>query len=105
MSIIETINRNIKNIFVGTHKGDDFNLDELSDSQDNFVDQLYIRGFEYNESESRWEREWTTKTKEGIEIVLEVFEKDSEGDWSQSMYGNEGSLFYEEKLPKEKTMS
>ncbi len=78
---------------------DDKEVDCNTWKDDSFLDDLYIRGFDYDKEKDWYVREWTTNTREGVESTLEVYKQDkSTGDWKSLMFGNDGSLFYQEDV-------
>ncbi len=67
--------------------------------KDGFLDDLYIKGFDFNSDKNWYERTWTTNTREGTESTIEVYQQDkSTGNWKSLMFGNTGELFYEEDV-------
>tara|TARA_Y100001938_G_C7926716_1_gene347266 strand:+ start:483 stop:680 length:198 start_codon:yes stop_codon:yes gene_type:complete len=59
-------------------------------------DELIKKGYEWDDSEEWWVREWTTNN--GAESIIEALREDSEGDWWNIMIGYGGNTFYEEKV-------
>jgi|TARA_B100000131_G_scaffold177339_1_gene171152 hypothetical protein len=57
---------------------------------------LVKNGYEWDDSEEWWVREWTTNN--GAETILEAYREDSDGDWWNIMVGYHGNTFYEEKV-------
>ena len=49
MSILDSFNRNIKNIFVGSHKGEDIKTEWLDTAVESVSDFLKGAGFEFDE--------------------------------------------------------
>ena len=66
-----------------------------------FVKSLIRKGFTYNRNNKRWSRTWTTPTLDAHERTLEVYTMDSDGEWISMMYGNEGDIYYEQKVGKQ----
>ena len=64
---------------------------------DPFIEGLKEKGCHYNEDEDCWERVWVVATKNGVERSREVY-KEVDGKWNVMMYGNEGDVFFEQKL-------
>ena len=57
---------------------------------------LVKNGYEWDDSEEWWFREWTTNN--GAETILEAYREDGDGDWWNIMVGYHGNTFYEEKV-------
>ena len=57
---------------------------------------LVNNGYEWDDSEEWWVREWTTNN--GSETILEAYREDGQGDWWNIMVGYAGNTFYEEKV-------
>ena len=77
-----------------------FNNLDVEEKEPSFTDNLVQKGFRYNETHNWWQRTWTTQTLTGVESCLEVYKKNEEDEWVSIMYGNEGDMFYEEKIGK-----
>ena len=67
---------------------------------DPLLDKLREKGFHFNTDDDKlwWERTWLVATKNGAEISKEVYTNDDEGKWKVTMYGNDGSVFFEHKI-------
>ena len=100
MKILDWLYRSVMNINVGTHKGEDFNPDEVVCSVDDkevdcFTDQLQADGYVYNDIRDWWERQWTTN--QGKESIIEAYKQDDQG-WKSIMVGYGDRVFYEERV-------
>ena len=60
---------------------------------------LKSRGYEFEEENQWWVREWTTNG--GQEKVLEVALKTEDGEWNKLMMTPNGQVFYAEAINKE----
>ena len=63
------------------------------------IEKLKKKGYEWDEGLESWVRIWTTNN--GDERVLEVYKQFQEDDisgWKVTMIGNDGNVFYEEKI-------
>ncbi len=58
--------------------------------------QLIQKGYQWDDVEQWWVREWTTNN--GSESILEAYREDVEGDWWNIMVDYSGYIFYEEKV-------
>ena len=57
---------------------------------------LKSKGYEFDQSNQWWVREWTTNN--GEERVLEVAAKTDDGEWYKMMMTTDGFMFYAEAI-------
>ena len=89
------------NINVGTHKGEDFDPEQVHCYVDGkevncFIDRLEIEGYHYNSGNDWWERRWSTNN--GKESIKEIYQPLESGNWKQLMMGYGDRIFYEETV-------
>ena len=101
MKIFKWLQRNVTNINVGTHKGEDFNPDRVhcyldGKEVDCFIDRLESDGYHYDSGNAWWERTWSTNN--GKESIREVYQPLESGNWKQLMIGYGDRIFYEETV-------
>ena len=104
MKIFKWLQRNVTNINVGTHKGEDFNPDRVhcyldGKEVDCFIDRLESEGYQYDSGNAWWERTWSTNN--GKESIREVYQQLESGNWKQLMIGYGDNIFYEESVKVE----
>ena len=104
MKIFKWLKRNVTNINVGTHKGEDFNPDKIhcyvdGKEVDCFIDRLETEGYKYDSGNDWWERTWSTNN--GKESIREVYQQLESGNWKQLMIGYGDNIFYEESVKVE----
>tara|TARA_B100000686_G_scaffold324097_1_gene379473 strand:+ start:418 stop:753 length:336 start_codon:yes stop_codon:yes gene_type:complete len=104
MKIFKWLQRNVTNINVGTHKGEDFNPDKIhcyvdGKEVDCFIDRLETEGYKYDSGNDWWERTWSTNN--GKESIREVYQQLESGNWKQLMIGYGDNIFYEESVKVE----
>ena len=103
MKIFKWLQRNVTNINVGTHKGEDFNPDRVhcyldGKEVDCFIDRLESEGYQYDSGNAWWERTWSTNN--GKESIREVYQELENGEWKQLMIGYGDHVFFEEQVDK-----
>jgi len=84
-------------LFGNSNNTTDDNKDPELIAERRFLDLLRVKGFNYCEHNSSWQRVWVVATQKGSERSREVYKKVN-GKWKVVMYGNEGDVFFEHEV-------
>lgn len=105
MDILDSLYKSVFNFFYRFNTTGDVTCsidDEEVDcdtwgEQSQFIAELEENGFHYNNDSEWWQRVWTTNTKHGKDVILEVRQQVN-NEWKYLIYGDNDQLIYEELL-------